>query len=102
MTEPLVVDARGQRCPLPVIALARRAKGLAAGTVLVLLATDPAARQDVAAWARLRGHELVSSELVNSRQVSGQHVSTGAGDPDLWRLTVCVGSAASPSPAASS
>jgi tRNA 2-thiouridine synthesizing protein A len=31
--------------------------------VLQLLATDPAARHDVPAWARLRGHEwLVTSE----------------------------------------
>lgn len=62
MTAPIVVDARGLRCPLPVIELARAARGAAPGTVLTVLATDPAARYDVPAWARLRGHELVSIE----------------------------------------
>lgn len=78
MTEPVLIDARGLRCPLPVISLARRAQGLAPGTVLTLLATDPAARQDVAAWARLRGHEMLTAE----------HEA-----PDLWRLTVRLGHA---------
>jgi tRNA 2-thiouridine synthesizing protein A len=62
VSEAVVVDARGQRCPLPVIALARRARELPAGSLVVVLATDPAARHDVPAWARMRGHETVSCE----------------------------------------
>lgn len=62
MTEPIIVDARGLRCPLPVIELARAARAAAPGAVLKVLATDPAARFDVPAWARLRGHELLSIE----------------------------------------
>ena len=58
---PLVVDARGLRCPAPVIALARAARTAAPGTELTVLATDPAARHDVPAWARMRGHAMVSS-----------------------------------------
>jgi len=54
-----VVDARGLRCPLPVIRLARGAKDLPAGALVELWATDPAARADVPAWCRMRGHELV-------------------------------------------
>jgi tRNA 2-thiouridine synthesizing protein A len=57
-----VVDARGLRCPLPVIRLAQRAAGLAPGTVLEVWATDPAAALDVPAWARLRGHELLADD----------------------------------------
>lgn len=56
-----VVDARGLRCPAPVIALARAARTAAPGTELTVLATDPAARHDVPAWARMRGHAMVSS-----------------------------------------
>lgn len=62
MSEPEVVDARGLRCPLPVIRLAARAKELPAGAVVTVLSTDPAAKHDVPAWARMRGHELVASE----------------------------------------
>lgn len=54
-----LVDARGLRCPVPVIRLARAARDAPPGTVLTVLSTDPAARHDVPAWARLRGHELV-------------------------------------------
>lgn len=55
------VDARGQRCPLPVIALAMAAGTLAGGSEIVVLATDPATRHDVPAWCRMRGHTVVSA-----------------------------------------
>ncbi|WP_258723553.1 sulfurtransferase TusA family protein [Cellulomonas sp. NS3] len=57
----MVVDARGLRCPIPVIRLARAARDAAPGAVLTVLSTDPAARHDVPAWARLRGHAVVAS-----------------------------------------
>ena len=52
------VDARGLRCPLPVIRLAAAAQDVAAGTVITVLATDPAASHDIPAWCRMRNHEL--------------------------------------------
>ena len=56
----MLVDARGKPCPLPVIALARAAADSDGGSVLELVATDPAARYDVPAWCRMRGHDLES------------------------------------------
>ncbi|MBO3084154.1 sulfurtransferase TusA family protein [Cellulomonas sp. zg-ZUI188] len=53
------VDARGLRCPAPVIQLARAAAQAPGGTELTVLATDPAAVHDVPAWARMRGHQMV-------------------------------------------
>ncbi|MDM7831421.1 sulfurtransferase TusA family protein [Cellulomonas edaphi] len=61
MSDPVVVDARGLRCPAPVIRLARAARAASAGTRITVLATDPAAVHDVPAWARMRGHAMVSS-----------------------------------------
>jgi tRNA 2-thiouridine synthesizing protein A len=58
---PDVLDCRGQRCPLPVIALARRLPELPVGAVLRVLADDPAAAVDIPAWCRLRGQEYVGS-----------------------------------------
>jgi tRNA 2-thiouridine synthesizing protein A len=58
-SEPEVLDCRGQRCPLPVIALAKRLPELPVGAVLRVLADDPAAAGDIPAWCRLRGHEYV-------------------------------------------
>ena len=59
---PPVVDARGSRCPVPVIRLARAARGLAPGTTVVLLADDVAAWSDVPAWARMKGHTVTLLE----------------------------------------
>jgi tRNA 2-thiouridine synthesizing protein A len=57
--DPEVLDCRGQRCPLPVIALARRLPELPVGAVLRVLADDPAAAVDIPAWCRMRGQEYV-------------------------------------------
>ena len=56
------VDARGRLCPLPIIDLARAARHAEAGALIDLVADDPAAASDVAAWCSMRGHTLVSSE----------------------------------------
>jgi tRNA 2-thiouridine synthesizing protein A len=55
------VDARGQSCPGPLVALARAFKEAQPGTVFELLATDPGSRSDVPAWAKLTGNELLES-----------------------------------------
>ena len=56
-----MVDARGLRCPVPVIRLGAAIRDLEPGALVRLLATDPAARSDVAAFCRMRGHDLVES-----------------------------------------
>jgi TusA-related sulfurtransferase len=60
----ITVDSRGRRCPLPIIDLAAAARGAAAGTVITLLADDPAAAADVAAWCRMRGQTYEGSSPV--------------------------------------
>ena len=57
-----VVDARGLRCPAPIILLARAARVAVAGTVLEVWWTDPAAETDISAWARMRGHQVLGTE----------------------------------------
>jgi tRNA 2-thiouridine synthesizing protein A len=59
----LVIDERGRLCPLPVIALGRAAHDLPPGSVIELLADDPAAAYDVPAWCQLRGHDLLAADL---------------------------------------
>ncbi|GAA3703692.1 hypothetical protein GCM10022399_20440 [Terrabacter ginsenosidimutans] len=56
-----VVDARGERCPLPVIRLARTVAERPDLRLVTVLATDPAAAHDVPAWCRMRGHRLVEA-----------------------------------------
>jgi len=59
--DPIEVDARGLRCPLPVVRLAEAARDAPAGACIVVLASDPAARYDIPAWCRMRGHELLET-----------------------------------------
>lgn len=47
MSEAVVVDARGHRCPVPSLRLRKAMEGLRPGERLILLATDPMARIDV-------------------------------------------------------
>ena len=58
-TEPVIVDARGLRCPLPVIRLAEVARDSPTGTVVEVWATDPAARADIPAWCRMRAQDYL-------------------------------------------
>lgn len=58
----LELDCRGQLCPLPVIALGRRVGEVAVGARVAVVADDVAARHDVPAWCRMRGHEYVGED----------------------------------------
>jgi len=60
-TVTTTVDARGQSCPGPLVALARALKEAERGDLLELLATDPGSRSDVPAWAELSGNELLEA-----------------------------------------
>ena len=62
---PHVVDARGLRCPIPVIRLARQAQPLRDGERITVWTTDPAAVHDVPAWARMRGHAIDESMVLD-------------------------------------
>ena len=53
------IDARGLSCPLPIVKTAQAVKGLSAGAIVEVLATDPGSIKDFAAWSRSTGHELV-------------------------------------------
>jgi tRNA 2-thiouridine synthesizing protein A len=55
------LDYRGKRCPLPVIGLARAVLEVPVGEMVRVVADDPAAAVDIAAWCRLRGHELAGT-----------------------------------------
>ena len=62
MSSPaLVLDCTGMRCPLPVIVLARRIGEVPVGAVVRVLADDPAARNDLPAWCRMRGQEYIGA-----------------------------------------
>ena len=58
----ITLDQRGRRCPLPIIELARHVDDVGVGELIAVAADDPAARLDVPAWCRMRGHEYVGED----------------------------------------
>ena len=55
------VDARGLACPLPLTMAKRRMADISPGETLVVLATDPEAPIDLAAWAADEGHRYAEA-----------------------------------------
>lgn len=56
------LDCRRLLCPMPVIRVQERVESLAPGDTLTAVCTDPGALQDVPAWCRVNGHEVLSTE----------------------------------------
>jgi tRNA 2-thiouridine synthesizing protein A len=63
MTEPptTLLDARGLLCPLPVLKARKALKEVPPGGTLRVLATDPGAAKDFAAFCATTGSELIGS-----------------------------------------
>jgi len=59
----VVVDARGLYCPVPLLRLKRRLRDVPPGSPVRLLATDPAAPLDVAAFCNIEGHAFDGQTL---------------------------------------
>jgi tRNA 2-thiouridine synthesizing protein A len=55
------IDARDLLCPLPVQKARKALAGMRVGTVLRLIATDPASWIDVPHFCAEAGHELISA-----------------------------------------
>jgi len=55
-TEPETIDARGLKCPLPVLRMEKRLAALPPGSRLLVLATDPMAKVDIPLFCRQQAH----------------------------------------------
>lgn len=56
-----MLDARGLRCPLPVLKMEKRLAQMPAGAALTVLATDPMARIDIPLYCTQNGHGCATS-----------------------------------------
>ncbi len=56
-----VLNAEGLNCPLPILKAKKALKGLAAGEILEIRATDPGSVADFAAFCNQTGNQLISS-----------------------------------------
>ena len=58
-TPARTVDARGLRCPLPLIKARDEIDLIASGEVLEVLATDPGADHDLRSWSKRQRHQFL-------------------------------------------
>lgn len=60
-----VLDAKGLACPMPIVKTKKAMNELESGQVLEVHTTDKGAKNDLTAWAKSVGHELLKHEAVN-------------------------------------
>jgi len=53
------INAKGQRCPRPIIELAKAKRSMGSGGEIRIIADDPAFESDVRAWCETTGADLV-------------------------------------------
>lgn len=56
-----LLDAKGLNCPLPILKAKKALKGMSAGQILEIQATDPGSVADFAAFCNQTGNDLMSS-----------------------------------------
>jgi TusA-related sulfurtransferase len=57
--QTVTLDCRRLLCPLPVIRVQDLVASLTPGTCVEAVCTDPGALQDIPAWCRINGHEVL-------------------------------------------
>lgn len=55
------LDARRMLCPMPVIRTQDAIAKLNKGDILEVICTDPGALNDISAWCRINGHQVVAT-----------------------------------------
>jgi Predicted redox protein, regulator of disulfide bond formation len=56
------VDAKGLKCPMPVIKLQKQVRACQPGDQVVIDCTDLGAEKDIGSWAKLNRHEIMHCE----------------------------------------
>jgi TusA-related sulfurtransferase len=56
------VDARGKSCPMPIVLIAQAFRTASSGEKITVQADDRAFPEDIRAWCKKTGHELLSLE----------------------------------------
>ncbi len=56
------LDCIGLYCPMPVLKTRQEMDKLAIGEILEVLADDPAAKEDIKAWAKRTGQKILEIE----------------------------------------
>jgi len=62
ITPTKTLDARGLKCPMPVVKTSQEIKSISVDDVLEVIATDPGSMADINAWCASTGNELLKME----------------------------------------
>jgi TusA-related sulfurtransferase len=60
--EILEIDARGLRCPMPLLKAKQGISSLEPGERIMVRATDSASFKDIPGWVSIAGHTLIEHE----------------------------------------
>ncbi|MBD1546837.1 sulfurtransferase TusA family protein [Roseibium aggregatum] len=63
MSDDILLDLKGLKCPLPVLKTRKAMANLEKGTLITVLTTDPMAAIDIPHYCQENGHRLVSAEM---------------------------------------
>jgi tRNA 2-thiouridine synthesizing protein A len=63
------LDCRGLNCPLPILNTKKAIEKLSSGDVLKVVATDPGSSNDMDAWARRTGNEIVDKSEADGEYI---------------------------------
>jgi tRNA 2-thiouridine synthesizing protein A len=59
MQKDETLDAKGLMCPMPIVKLSKKIKEMPVGKVLELISDDVGSKEDVPAWCKRTGNQLV-------------------------------------------
>jgi len=65
----LEVDASGLNCPLPLLRLKKGLMESESGSVIKIIATDPAAHLDIGVYTEQVGHEIIEFLNEDGKQI---------------------------------
>ncbi|MEK4671323.1 sulfurtransferase TusA family protein [Niallia sp. FSL R7-0271] len=60
-----VLDAKGLACPMPIVRTKKAMEEIEIGQILEVHTTDKGAKNDLTAWSKSGGHELLKQEDEN-------------------------------------
>ena len=61
MVHEQALDCKGLNCPLPILKTKKQMDAMQSGQVLKMVSTDPGSINDMQAFTRRTGHELLES-----------------------------------------
>ncbi|MDX1795960.1 MAG: sulfurtransferase TusA family protein [Hydrogenovibrio sp.] len=66
MAENTHIDAKGLKCPMPVIKLQQKVRQSHSGEHISIECTDPGAEKDIRSWSKVNRHRFVSTQAIDT------------------------------------